>query len=62
MLSLNKKASGIRRIAVGLTLRRPASKCASSPVLDRLRSDVAPRQLGLHTILWVSARYSQGPL
>ena len=38
--------------------------CASSAVLDRLRSDFASRQLGLGTILWVSAKvhYSPSPL
>jgi len=49
MLALNKKCGGIRPIAVGLTLRRLASKCANSAVLKRLRPDFAPRQLGLGT-------------
>ena len=49
MLALNKKCGGIRPIAVGLTLRRLASKCANSAVLTRLGPDFSPRQLGLGT-------------
>ena len=49
MLVLNKKCGGIRPIAVGLTLRRLASKCANSAVLTCLGPDFAPRRLGLGT-------------
>ena len=38
MLVLNKKCGGIRPIAVGLTLRRLASKCANSAVIDAPRA------------------------
>ena len=49
MLALNKKGGGIRPIAIGLTLRRLASKCANSAVIAHLRPEFAPRQLGLGT-------------
>ena len=49
MLALNKKCGSIRPIAVDLTLRRLASKCANSAVLTRLGPDFSPRQLGLGT-------------
>jgi len=38
LLALNKKTVGIRPIAIGLTLRRLASKCANSFGIKKLSS------------------------
>lgn len=45
--ALRKKDGGIRPIAVGLTLRRLASKIVCRWAADRLLPDLAPRQLGV---------------
>ena len=42
-----KKDGGVRPIAVGLSLRRLASKIANSKALDLCSSLLAPRQLGV---------------
>jgi hypothetical protein len=47
LLALNKKSGGIRPIAVGITLRRLASKCASTHGAARMASQFGPRQLGV---------------
>ena len=47
LLALNKKSGGIRPIAVGMTLRRLASKCASSYGASRMAPLLSPRQLGV---------------
>jgi len=47
LLALKKKTGGIRLIAVGFTLRRLASKCASTCGPSRLSSYFSPRQLGV---------------
>jgi len=47
LLALSKNSGGIRPIAVGLTLRRLACKCASSFGSKRLVSSFHPRQLGV---------------
>jgi len=49
LLALNKKSVSIRPIAVGLTLRRLASKCANSFGVRRLPSLFDHRQLGVRT-------------
>ena len=49
LLALNKKSGGIRPIAVGLTLRRFASKCTNSFGVCRLPSLFDHRQLGVGT-------------
>jgi len=47
MLALNKKSEGIRPIAVGVTLRRLASKCANTHSEARMAPLLGPRQLGV---------------
>jgi len=47
LLALNKKSGGVRPIAVGMTLRRLASKCASSYGVARMAHLLSPRQLGV---------------
>ena len=47
LLALNKKSGGIRPIAVGVTLRRLASKCANTYGAARMASLFGPRQLGV---------------
>lgn len=47
LLALSKKCGGIRPIAVGMTLRRLASKCASHFGIAHLTSYLSPRQLGV---------------
>ena len=47
LLALHKKSGGIRPIAIGLTLRHLASKCANSAIMAHLRPQFAPWQLGL---------------
>ena len=49
LLALNKKSGGIRPIAVGLTLRRLASKCANSFGVRRLPRLFDHSQLGVGT-------------
>ena len=49
LLALNKKSGGIRPIAVGLTLRRLASKCANSFGVRKLAGYFYPHQLGIGT-------------
>ena len=49
LLALNKKTGGIRPIAIGLTLRRLASKCANSFGIKRLSPYFQPHQLGVGT-------------
>ena len=49
LIALEKKSGGIRPIAIGLTLRRLASKCANFFGVERLRSSFSPRQLGVGT-------------
>jgi len=49
LLALNKKTGGIRPIAIGLTLRRLASKCANSFGIKKLSSYFYPHQLGIDT-------------
>lgn len=46
---LGKKDGGIRPIAVGETLRRLVSKCASAKVVSRLVDSLQPHQLGVGT-------------
>ena len=41
------KDGGLRPIAIGLTLRRLASKIVNRWATDRLSSKLAPRQLGV---------------
>ena len=47
LFAFAKKDGGVRPIAVGLTLRRLASKIANSKALDLCSSLLAPRQLGV---------------
>jgi len=47
LLALNKKSGGVRPIAIGFSLRRLASKCASSFGINSLRSYFHPHQLGV---------------
>ena len=47
LISFNKKAGGIRPIAVGLTLRRLAAKVANRRALQTCSSLLAPRHLGV---------------
>ena len=47
LLALNKKSGGIRPIAVGVPLRRLASKCANTHGAARMAPQFAPRQLGV---------------
>ena len=49
LIALNKKSGGIRPIAVGLTLRRLASKCANAHAVSRLAAYFRPVQLGVGT-------------
>ena len=46
LIALNKATGGLRPIAVGYTLRRLTSKCASAAVAGKLSTYLAPRQLG----------------
>ena len=46
LIALNKKAGGIRPIAIGFTLRRLIAKCASRFAAKKLDGYFAPRQLG----------------
>ena len=47
LLALNKKSEGIRPIAVGVTLRRLASKCANTHGAARMAPLFGPRLLGV---------------
>jgi hypothetical protein len=47
LFAFAKKDGGVRPIAVGLSLRRLASKIANSKALDLCSSLLAPRQLGV---------------
>ena len=47
LLALNKKSGGIRPIAVGVTLRRLASKCANTHGAARMAPLFGPRQHGV---------------
>ena len=47
LLAMNKKSGGIRPIAVGVTLRRLASKCANTRGAARMAPLFGPRQLGV---------------
>ena len=49
LIALSKKSGGIRPIAVGMTLRRLVSKCASTYGSEQLTSYLRPRQLGVGT-------------
>ncbi len=49
LIALSKKSGGIRPIAIGMTLRRIVSKCASTYGSDQLASYFCPRQLGVGT-------------
>lgn len=49
LIALTKKSGGIRPIAIGMTLRRLASKCANSFATSKLASYLHPRQLGVGT-------------
>ena len=46
LVALNKKGGGIRPIAIGSTLRRLASKCASFHALESIPDLLSPGQLG----------------
>ena len=46
LMALRKKGGGVRPIAVGCTLRRLASKCASLHILKTISHLLAPHQLG----------------
>ena len=46
LIALRKKGGGVRPIAVGCTLRRLASKCASLHALKTISHLLAPHQLG----------------
>jgi len=47
LIALDKKSGGIRPIAIGLTLRRLAAKCANTVGVAHLTSYFTPRQLGV---------------
>jgi len=47
LLATNKKSGGIRPIAVGVTLRCMASKCANTRGAARMAPLFGPRQLGV---------------
>jgi len=47
LIALNKKSGGFRPIAVGVTLRRLASKCANAHGAARMAPTLGPRQLGV---------------
>ena len=47
LIALNKKSGGVRPIAVGVTLRRLASKCANAYGAARMVPLLGPRQLGV---------------
>jgi len=47
LIALNKKSGGVRPIAVGVTLRRLASKCANAHGAARMAPTLGPRQLGV---------------
>ena len=47
LIALDKKSGGVRPIAIGLTLRRLAAKCANTVGVARLTSYFTPRQLGV---------------
>jgi hypothetical protein len=49
LIALDKKSGGIRPIAIGLTLRRLASKCANAAGVTRLADYFRPRQLDVGT-------------
>jgi hypothetical protein len=49
LIGLNKKDDGARRIAIGFSLRRLASKCANRAAITRMTSILCPRQLGVGT-------------
>jgi len=49
LLALSKKTGGIRPIAIGFTLRRLTSKCASAFGIKKLAPYFYPRQLGVGT-------------
>ena len=55
LTALNKKGGGVRPIAVGCTLRRLIAKTASTAVMKRLGSLLAPLQLGYGTPLGAEA-------
>ena len=47
LIALNKKAGGIRPIAIGFTLRRLVSKCANTHAAAHLATYFKPIQLGV---------------
>ncbi len=49
LIALNKKAGGIRPIAIGCTLRRLAAKLACSSVIEELGPLLRPKQMGFGT-------------
>ena len=55
LTALNKKGGGVRPIAVGCTLRRLTAKTASTAIMKRMGSLLAPRQLGYGTPLGAEA-------
>ena len=55
LTALTKKSGGIRPIAVGCTLRRLASKCASLHALESIPQMLAPRQLGFGVVGGIEA-------
>ena len=55
LTALNKKGGDVRPIAVGCTLRRLVAKTASTAIMKRLGSLLAPLQLGYGTSLGAEA-------
>ena len=55
LTALNKKGGYVRPIAVGCTLRRLVAKTASTAIMKRLGSLLAPLQLGYGTLLGAEA-------
>ena len=49
LIALNKKSGGIRHIAIGFTLRRLVSECASFFGVGQLANYFNPEQLGVVT-------------
>ena len=47
LIAISKKGGGIRPIVIGNTLRRLASKCASSFASEKLKAYFAPKQMGV---------------
>ena len=46
LIALEKKDSGVRPIAVGITLRRPVAKCAGYSIMQDMAELLRPKQLG----------------